>query len=89
MRRDENLLAAVNAGAERDKQILAALNRDGSFKKHVKNCVEIKFYGAFALNRRVDLHATLVDFHTGQKYCRYVREKNAARSRAAGQTQEP
>ena len=37
MRRDENLLAAVNAGAERDKQILAALNRDGSFKKHVKN----------------------------------------------------
>ena len=31
------MLAAVNAGAERDKQILAALNRDGSFKKHVKN----------------------------------------------------
>ena len=31
------MLAAVEAGAERDKQILAALNRDGSFKKHVKN----------------------------------------------------
>ena len=40
MRRDENLLAAVNAGAERDKQILAALNRDGSFKKHVKNIAD-------------------------------------------------
>ena len=40
MRRDENLLAAVNAGAERDKQILAALNRDDSFKKNVKNIAD-------------------------------------------------
>ena len=40
MRRDENLLAAVEAGAERDKQILAALNRDDSFKKNVKNIAD-------------------------------------------------
>ena len=40
VQRDENLLAAVNAGAERDKQILAALNRDDSFKKNVKNIAD-------------------------------------------------
>ena len=40
MQRDENLLAAVEAGAERDKQILAALNRDDSFKKNVKNIAD-------------------------------------------------
>ena len=57
VRRDENLLAAV-ARASRDKQILAALNRDDSFKKNVKNIAD-----------------TL--------------GKAAARSGAAGQTQEP
>ena len=34
------MLAAVEAGAERDKQILAALNRDDSFKKNVKNIAD-------------------------------------------------
>ena len=28
-------------------------------------CVKIKFYGAFVLNRRVDLHAIDVHRHTG------------------------
>ena len=43
------------------------------FVKEAPSCVEIKnYYGAFVLNRRVDLHAIdvtarpmLVDFHTG------------------------
>ena len=48
-------------------------------------CVEIKFYGAFVLNRRVDLHAiieqrpdALVDFHTVRNNEERARELGAA-----------
>ena len=68
MRRDENLLAAVNAGAERDKQILAALNRDDSFKKNVKNIadtLEKKMQHGAA---RRDKRKNLKDFEVKPEY---------------------
>ena len=68
MRRDENLLAAVEAGAERDKQILAALNRDDSFKKNVKNIadtLEKKLQHGAA---RRDKRKNLKDFEVKPEY---------------------
>ena len=62
------MLAAVEAGAERDKQILAALNRDDSFKKNVKNIadtLEKKMqHGAARRDKRKNLN----DFEVKPEY---------------------